>query len=82
MIYFSLPNTCDPCKYFKTSMYESERKEHRHLEPIQVKRKRQRFMPDSSRVITRFFGPGGQDRQKKIIQRIVSLSDEKVEEVL
>ena len=52
------------------------------MKPLQVKRKRQRFIPDSSRVITRFFGPGGQDRQKKIIQRIMTLTDEKVEEIL
>jgi len=53
-----------------------------HLEPIFVKRKRQRFLPDSSRVITRFFGPGGIERQKRIIQRVLTLSDEQTEEIL
>jgi hypothetical protein len=52
------------------------------MQPLAVKRKRQRFMPDSSRVITRFFGPGGQDRQKRIIQRILSVSNEKQASVL
>lgn len=53
-----------------------------HLEPIYVKRRRQRFIPDSSRVITRFFGPGGIDRQKKIIQRVLTLTEEQTQEIL
>ena len=41
------------------------------------------FMPDSSRVITRFFYPHGDNtRAKKIIDRISALSDLKVEELL
>ncbi len=41
------------------------------------------FMPDSSRVITRFFYPRGNNtRAKKIIDRISALSDMKVEELL
>jgi hypothetical protein len=53
-----------------------------HYEPFELKRRRQRFVPDSSRVITRFFGPGGRKRQKRIIQRVLSLSDEKSQEIL
>ncbi len=52
------------------------------MEPIQVRRKRQRFVPDASRVITRFFGPGGRERQQRIIQRVVSLPDEKAKDIL
>jgi predicted GH43/DUF377 family glycosyl hydrolase len=33
-------------------------------------------------VITRFFGPGGRRRQKRVIQRVVSLPDEKLHEIL
>jgi predicted GH43/DUF377 family glycosyl hydrolase len=33
-------------------------------------------------VITRFFGPGGRKRQKRIIQRVVSLPDEKSRGIL
>jgi predicted GH43/DUF377 family glycosyl hydrolase len=53
-----------------------------YFEPIELKRSRHRFVPDSSRVITRFFGPGGRKRQKRIIQRVISLPDEKSREIL
>ncbi|MGD8765663.1 MAG: glycoside hydrolase family 130 protein [Desulfobacteraceae bacterium] len=53
-----------------------------YFEPLELKRRRQRFVPDSSRVITRFFGPGGRRRQKRVIQRVVSLPDEKLHEIL
>jgi predicted GH43/DUF377 family glycosyl hydrolase len=53
-----------------------------YFEPLELKRRRQRFVPDSSRVITRFFGPGGRKRQKRIIQRVVSLTNEKSREIL
>ena len=53
-----------------------------YFEPLELKRRRQRFVPDSSRVITRFFGPGGRKRQKRIIQRVVSLPDEKSRGIL
>lgn len=53
-----------------------------YFEPLELKRRRQRFVPDSSRVITRFFGPGGRKRQKRIIQRVVSLTHEKSREIL
>lgn len=51
-------------------------------EPFQARRKRQRFIPDSSRVITRFFGPGGVRRQRRIINRVLSLPDENANVVL
>lgn len=53
-----------------------------YFEPLELKRRRQRFVPDASRVITRFFGPGGRKRQKRIIQRVISLPDEKSREIL
>ena len=53
-----------------------------YFEPLELKRRRQRFVPDSSRVITRFFGPGGRKRQKRIIQRVLSLPDEKSHDIL
>ena len=39
-------------------------------------------MPDSSRVITRFFGPGGTERQQRITKRVLSLSKERSDEIL
>ncbi|MGD9410623.1 MAG: glycoside hydrolase family 130 protein [Desulfobacterales bacterium] len=33
-------------------------------------------------MITRFFGPGGRKRQKRIIQRVLSLPNEKTQEIL
>jgi len=53
-----------------------------NLQPLQVKRKRQRFVPDSSRVITRFFGPGSRKHQKNIIKRVLSLPEEKCGQIL
>lgn len=52
------------------------------MQPLQVKRKRQKFAPDSSRVIIRFFGSGDQNHQKNIINRVCSLSEEKCRQVL
>ncbi len=43
---------------------------------INVDRKDIRFYPDSKRVIARFFLPGGDERAKNIIPKIISLSDE------
>ncbi len=40
------------------------------------------FLPDSSRVITRYFYPHNNERAVKIIDRISSLSEEKVKELL
>lgn len=52
------------------------------VQPIQVKRKRQNFVPDASRVITRFFGPGGQNHKQNIIERVLSLSEKKYRLIL
>jgi len=44
--------------------------------PINADRKDIRFYPDSKRVIARFHLPGGDERAKNIIPKILSLSDE------
>ncbi len=49
---------------------------------LHLKRKRQKFAPDASRVIIRFFGPGDQTHQKNVINRVCSLSEKKSREVL
>ncbi len=43
---------------------------------MQIKRKDIKFYPDSRRVIARFFHPGGYEREKNIITKILALSDE------
>jgi len=45
---------------------------------INVERKDIRFYPDSKRVIARFFLPGGDERAKTIIPKILSLPEEEV----
>lgn len=45
---------------------------------INVKRKDVRFYPDSKRVIARFFLPGGDERAKTIIPKILSLSEDEI----
>jgi len=47
-----------------------------------VKRRRQKFSPDSSRVILRFFGPGDQRHQKNIVDRICSFTEEECHRIL
>ncbi len=45
---------------------------------IKVNRKDMRFNPDPTRIITRFFQPGGPERVLNIIERVLSLSDDDV----
>jgi len=45
---------------------------------INVDRKDIRFYPDSKRVIARYFFPGGEDRAKSIIKKILSMSEEEI----
>ena len=45
---------------------------------IKVNRKDIRFNPDPTRIITRFFQPGGPERVLSIIERVLSLSDDDV----
>ncbi len=45
---------------------------------ISIKRKENRFYPDSKRVIARFFMPGGEGRGEYTIQKVMSLPDEDV----
>ena len=45
---------------------------------IAIKRKPNKFFPDPTRVIARFFLPGGEERARLIIQKILNLSDEEI----
>lgn len=44
-----------------------------------VKRRSERFVPEHTRVITKFFQPGGEARIRNIIDRVLSLSTDQVE---
>ncbi len=46
-----------------------------------VLRKRGRYIKDTTRVIARPYLPGGDDRNKKIIERVLGLSEEKVSDL-
>ncbi len=50
--------------------------------PVTINRKPIHFSPDSSRVIVRFFMPGGEERAKKIITRIISMEEDDAAQVL
>ena len=50
--------------------------------PLIVKRKKNKIMGDSSRVITRLYLPDGEYRIAKIIQRIMDLPDTTAEGIL
>lgn len=52
------------------------------MQPIRLKRQRLKFEADPSRVIAKFLMPGGEDRAKKIIKRVLSLSDDECQETL
>jgi len=53
-----------------------------HSQTFKVERLQVRFEGDESRVITRPFFPGGETRICAIIDRVISLSDPQVEEIL
>ncbi len=46
------------------------------MQPISIDRKRETFVCDPSRVITRFLLPSGRGRAERIIHRVLSLSEE------
>jgi predicted GH43/DUF377 family glycosyl hydrolase len=50
--------------------------------PVQVTRLPIQLTPDSTRVITRFFGPGDEKRMKDIITRLLAIPDADVEQLL
>ena len=54
----------------------------KQLSHLKVKRKRNKILGDSSRVITRLHLPDGEQRIAKIIQRIVNLPDTTAEDIL
>ncbi|MBS1911062.1 MAG: glycoside hydrolase family 130 protein [Bacteroidetes bacterium] len=43
-----------------------------------LKRRTERFAPQHTRILTKFFSPGGQSRMKDVIERILELSQEDV----
>ncbi|GAG09008.1 unnamed protein product, partial [marine sediment metagenome] len=45
---------------------------------VKVKKKPVRLLADPSRVITRFFMPGGDGRAKAIVRRVLELTDDQV----
>jgi len=49
-----------------------------HPVPLQIKRKKKRFLAESSRVITKFYLPGGKKRIRHIIARVLGLPKEEV----
>lgn len=49
---------------------------------ITIHRLQNHFHPDPKRVIVRFFMPGGESRAKKIINRVIDLSDNDASQVL
>ncbi len=46
------------------------------MHSLSIERKREAFACDSSRVITRFFAPAGEGRAERIIERVLSLTEE------
>ena len=53
-----------------------------HSLPLQVKRKKKKFLSESTRVITKFYLPGGEERTNHIITRVLGLSEEEVRQNL
>ena len=49
-----------------------------HSAPLQVERKKKKFSAESSRVITKFYFPGSEERNRNIIARVLGLSEEEV----
>ena len=59
-----------------------EKKDTIFIMAIPVKRMTNRFYPDSKRVITRFYLPGGAGRGEFIIKKVLTLSEEEVKKIL
>ncbi len=52
------------------------------LDTLTVRRLPHKFVSDDRRVIPRFFDPGGETRARAVINRVLSLSDAEVDDVL
>lgn len=50
--------------------------------PLNIVRRKERFASQPGRVITRFYLPGGEDRVRNIINRIIALSEDEVNTTL
>ena len=46
--------------------------------PLTIKRQDVKFYPDTKRVIARFFCPGGEERAKLILSKIIKLSESEI----
>ena len=46
------------------------------MNSLSIEKKRETFVCDSSRVITRFYAAANEARTEKIIERVLSLSEE------
>ena len=52
------------------------------LSALAIRKKSVRLVSDSTRVITRFFMPGGPARAKVIVDRVLALSEEQAKTLL
>lgn len=48
------------------------------LKPLNIKRRKEKFSSQPGRVITKFYLPGGENRTRHIIDRVISLSEDEV----
>jgi predicted GH43/DUF377 family glycosyl hydrolase len=53
-----------------------------HPAPLKVTRKKEKFSADSSRVITKFYLPGAEERTRHIIVRVLGLPEKEVQQNL
>ena len=48
------------------------------LKPLNIERRKEKFLSQPARVITKFYLPGGENRTRHIIDRVISLSEDEV----
>jgi len=56
--------------------------EEQFREPLPIKRREERFSSQHARVIAKFYRPGGEDRFRHVIERVLTLSEEEVNHLL
>lgn len=52
------------------------------LKPLNIERRKEKFLSQPARVITKFYLPGGENRTRHIIDRVISLSEDEVNVIL
>ena len=52
------------------------------LKPLNIERRKEKFLSQPARVITKFYLPGGENRIRHIIDRVISLSEDEVNVIL